>query len=50
MREMLLPQTTLITPNAPEARRLAESDEDERRADDRCLRPAPASTWARNMC
>ena len=29
MREMLLPQTTLIVPNAPEARRLAESDEDE---------------------
>ncbi len=29
MREMLLPQTTIITPNAPEARRLAESDEDE---------------------
>lgn len=29
IREMLLPQTTLITPNAPEARRLAESDEDE---------------------
>ncbi|WP_234084045.1 hydroxymethylpyrimidine/phosphomethylpyrimidine kinase [Azonexus sp. R2A61] len=29
MREMLLPQTTLITPNAPEARRLAESDEDD---------------------
>ena len=28
MREMLLPQATLITPNAPEARRLAESDED----------------------
>ena len=28
MREMLLPQTTLITPNAPEARRLVESDED----------------------
>ncbi|PKO35225.1 MAG: hydroxymethylpyrimidine/phosphomethylpyrimidine kinase [Betaproteobacteria bacterium HGW-Betaproteobacteria-7] len=27
--EMLLPQTTIITPNAPEARRLAESDEDE---------------------
>jgi hydroxymethylpyrimidine/phosphomethylpyrimidine kinase len=26
---MLLPQTTIITPNAPEARRLAESDEDE---------------------
>jgi hydroxymethylpyrimidine/phosphomethylpyrimidine kinase len=26
---MLLPQTTLLTPNAPEARRLAESDEDE---------------------
>ena len=29
MREMLLPQTTLITPNTPEARRLVESDEDE---------------------
>jgi hydroxymethylpyrimidine/phosphomethylpyrimidine kinase len=29
MRELLLPQTTLLTPNAPEARRLAESDEDE---------------------
>ncbi|MBS1145245.1 MAG: hydroxymethylpyrimidine/phosphomethylpyrimidine kinase [Proteobacteria bacterium] len=29
MRKMLLPQTTLLTPNAPEARRLAESDEDE---------------------
>jgi hydroxymethylpyrimidine/phosphomethylpyrimidine kinase len=29
IREMLLPQTTLLTPNAPEARRMAESDEDE---------------------
>ena len=29
IREMLLPQTTIITPNAPEARRLAESDEDD---------------------
>ncbi|HLO62218.1 MAG TPA: hydroxymethylpyrimidine/phosphomethylpyrimidine kinase [Azonexus sp.] len=29
IREMLLPQTTLITPNTPEARRLTESDEDE---------------------
>jgi len=29
MRELLLPQTTLLTPNAPEARRLAESEEDE---------------------
>ncbi|KAB2920207.1 MAG: hydroxymethylpyrimidine/phosphomethylpyrimidine kinase, partial [Dechloromonas sp.] len=29
IREMLLPQTTIITPNAPEAHRLAESDEDE---------------------
>lgn len=29
MREMLLPQTMLLTPNAPEARRLAESDEDD---------------------
>ena len=29
MREMLLPQPTLLPPNAPEARRLAESDDDE---------------------
>jgi len=29
MRELLLPQTTLLTPNAPEARRLAEEDDDE---------------------
>ena len=29
MRETLLPQTTLLTPNAPEARRLAESDADD---------------------
>lgn len=29
MRDMLLPQTTLITPNAPEARRLVENDTDE---------------------
>lgn len=29
IREMLLPQTTVITPNVPEARRLAESDEDD---------------------
>ena len=29
MRELLLPQTTVLTPNAPEARRLAESEEDE---------------------
>ncbi len=29
LREMILPQTTIITPNAPEARRLAETDEDE---------------------
>jgi hydroxymethylpyrimidine/phosphomethylpyrimidine kinase len=29
IRDMLLPQTTLLTPNAPEARRLAESDEDD---------------------
>ncbi len=28
IREMLLPQTTLLTPNAPEARRLAENDDD----------------------
>jgi hydroxymethylpyrimidine/phosphomethylpyrimidine kinase len=29
IREILLPQTTLLTPNSPEARRLAESDDDE---------------------
>lgn len=29
MRDMLLPQTTIITPNSPEARRLVESDDDE---------------------
>jgi hydroxymethylpyrimidine/phosphomethylpyrimidine kinase len=36
MREMLLPQTTLVTPNAPEARRLAESDEDEASRESTC--------------
>lgn len=29
MRDMLLPQTTIVTPNSLEARRLAESDEDD---------------------
>jgi hydroxymethylpyrimidine/phosphomethylpyrimidine kinase len=29
IREMLLPQTTVLTPNAPEARRLAERDDDD---------------------
>lgn len=29
MRELLLPQTTVLTPNSPEARRLAEQDDDE---------------------
>ena len=29
LRELLLPQTTIITPNSLEARRLAESDEDD---------------------
>src|SRR5574343_993015 len=39
MREMIVPQTTLITPNAPEARRLVESDEDEGEPDiDTCAR------------
>lgn len=33
MRDMLLPQTTIITPNTPEARRLVESDEDESEPD-----------------
>lgn len=39
MRELLLPQTTVVTPNAPEARRLAESDEDENEPDaEECAR------------
>jgi hydroxymethylpyrimidine/phosphomethylpyrimidine kinase len=29
IRELLLPQTTLVTPNSPEARRLADVDDDE---------------------
>jgi hydroxymethylpyrimidine/phosphomethylpyrimidine kinase len=29
MRELLLPQTTIVTPNSPEARRLADVDDDE---------------------
>ncbi|HTI48533.1 MAG TPA: hydroxymethylpyrimidine/phosphomethylpyrimidine kinase [Casimicrobiaceae bacterium] len=29
IRELLLPQTTLVTPNSPEARRLADIDDDE---------------------
>lgn len=33
MRELLLPQTTLLTPNLPEARRLAEQDDDENEPD-----------------
>ena len=33
MREMLLPQTTLLTPNSMEARRLAEEDEDDEAPD-----------------
>jgi hydroxymethylpyrimidine/phosphomethylpyrimidine kinase len=39
MRELLLPQTTLLTPNAPEARRLAELPDDENEPDsDECAR------------
>lgn len=39
MRTLLLPQTTLITPNAPEARRLAEQDDDASEPDaDECAR------------
>lgn len=39
MRELLLPQTTLLTPNTPEARRLAEHDDDEGEPDaDQCAR------------
>jgi len=33
MRELLLPQTTILTPNVPEARRLAERDDDENEPD-----------------
>ena len=39
MRELLLPQTTILTPNTPEARRLAEEDDDEGEPDtDLCAR------------
>ena len=39
MRELLLPQTTLLTPNAPEARRLAELPDDESEPDsEECAR------------
>lgn len=39
IRELLLPQTTLLTPNIPEARRLAENDEDDTEPDgDLCAR------------
>jgi hydroxymethylpyrimidine/phosphomethylpyrimidine kinase len=39
MRELLLPQTTILTPNAPEARRLAEHPDDENEPDsDLCAR------------
>lgn len=39
MRELLLPQTTVLTPNSPEARRLAEQDDDENEPDpDECAR------------
>ena len=36
MRELLMPQTTVLTPNSLEARRLAESDEGEAPALDVC--------------
>ena len=36
MRELLLPQTTLLTPNSHELRRLAESDDDEERTLEQC--------------
>jgi len=36
IRELLLPQTTILTPNSVEARRLAESDDDEELSLDAC--------------
>jgi hydroxymethylpyrimidine/phosphomethylpyrimidine kinase len=36
LRELLLPQTTILTPNSIEARRLAEGDEDEERSLEQC--------------
>ena len=39
MRELLLPQTTILTPNSLEARRLAEADDD----DETSLAPARTS-------
>ncbi|MFO1322715.1 MAG: bifunctional hydroxymethylpyrimidine kinase/phosphomethylpyrimidine kinase [Burkholderiales bacterium] len=36
MRELLLPQTTIVTPNSLEVRRLAEADDDDERPLDQC--------------
>lgn len=36
LRELLLPQTTILTPNSIEARRLAETDEDEEHSLEQC--------------
>ena len=36
LRELLLPQTTILTPNSLEARRLADADEDDERTLDQC--------------
>ena len=49
MRELLLPQTTILTPNSLEARRLAESRR-RRGAAARRLRRAAARDWAASTC
>ena len=49
MRELLLPQTTILTPNSLEARRLADADDDED-AVARSVRRAARSRWAASTC
>jgi hydroxymethylpyrimidine/phosphomethylpyrimidine kinase len=46
LREVLLPLTTILTPNSLEARRLAEEEHD---ADDARMRPGPSMT-VRSAC
>ena len=50
MRELLLPQTTILTPNSLEARRLAQDDDDEERSRSGGMRQAHHRSWAASMC
>jgi len=55
MRDLLLPLTTILTPNSIEARRLAETDDDEAPTSYRCnyarvdLHPAHQRRWATHV-